>query len=125
MPFKSQAQRRYMYATNPKLAKRFEEHTPKGKKLPEYVMDKVSAHCTSKAKNKKKHTKIAAYEFILENHPLWIKEARVKNPFYATPRTDGLRGIQERGLKTKNQKLTAYLKDMLKDVKGVSVKPAA
>lgn len=41
-------------------------------------MDKVSAHCTSKAKKKKKHTKIAAYEFILENHPLWEKVAKKK-----------------------------------------------
>ncbi len=34
MPFKSQAQRRYMYAKHPKLAKEFEAKTPKGKKLP-------------------------------------------------------------------------------------------
>lgn len=35
MPFKSKAQRRFMYSKKPKLAKEFEEHTPKGKKLPE------------------------------------------------------------------------------------------
>lgn len=35
MPFKSQAQRRFMYAKHPKLAEEFEEKTPKGKKLPE------------------------------------------------------------------------------------------
>jgi hypothetical protein len=34
MPFKSQAQRSYMYANHPKLAKEFERETPKGKKLP-------------------------------------------------------------------------------------------
>lgn len=38
MPFKSQAQRRYMYAVHPKLAKEFEKHTPKGKKLPEHKL---------------------------------------------------------------------------------------
>lgn len=35
MPFKSQAQRRYMYAKHPKLAREFERKTPKGAKLPE------------------------------------------------------------------------------------------
>lgn len=35
MPFVSKAQRRALYAKDPKLAKEFEAHTPKGKKLPE------------------------------------------------------------------------------------------
>jgi len=35
MPFRSQSQRRYMYVKHPKLAKEFENKTPKGKKLPE------------------------------------------------------------------------------------------
>tara|TARA_B100000886_G_C20419074_1_gene490620 strand:+ start:1404 stop:2303 length:900 start_codon:yes stop_codon:yes gene_type:complete len=39
MPFKSQAQRRFLYATNPKVAKRFSAHTPRGKKLPEKVKE--------------------------------------------------------------------------------------
>lgn len=37
MPFESQAQRRFMYAKHPKLAKEFEAATPKGAKLPEHV----------------------------------------------------------------------------------------
>jgi hypothetical protein len=37
MPFKSQAQRGFMYANHPKMAKEFEEATPKGKELPEHV----------------------------------------------------------------------------------------
>lgn len=37
MPFKSQAQRRFMYSQHPELAKEFEEATPKGKKLPKRV----------------------------------------------------------------------------------------
>jgi hypothetical protein len=37
MPFKSQAQRGYMYANLPDLAKEFEKETPKGKKLPYHV----------------------------------------------------------------------------------------
>lgn len=36
MPFKSDAQRRMMYATNPTMAKRWEKETPKGN-LPEHV----------------------------------------------------------------------------------------
>jgi len=37
MPFLSQAQRAWMYANKPKMAKEFEAATPKGKKLPERV----------------------------------------------------------------------------------------
>lgn len=31
MPFKSQAQREWMYANHPEMAKRWEKDTPKGK----------------------------------------------------------------------------------------------
>jgi hypothetical protein len=37
MPFKSQAQRGYLYANDPAVAKKFEAETPKGKKLPKKV----------------------------------------------------------------------------------------
>jgi hypothetical protein len=40
MPFKSEAQRKWMYANDPKMAKRWEKHTPKGKKLPKRVSKK-------------------------------------------------------------------------------------
>ena len=40
MPFKSTAQRRWMYANDPKMAKRWEAHTPKGKRLPKKVKKK-------------------------------------------------------------------------------------
>lgn len=40
MPFKSQAQRAYMYSQHPELAKEFEAHTPKGKKLPKHSKPK-------------------------------------------------------------------------------------
>jgi hypothetical protein len=40
MPLKSKAQRRYLWATDPKLAKKFEKETPKGKKLPEHAKKK-------------------------------------------------------------------------------------
>jgi hypothetical protein len=34
MPFKSEAQKGWMYANKPKMAKEWQEHTTKGKKLP-------------------------------------------------------------------------------------------
>ena len=37
MPFKSQAQRRYLYSQHPEVAKEFEKATPEGKKLPPHV----------------------------------------------------------------------------------------
>ncbi len=42
MPLKSQAQRRYLWAKHPEVAREFEEHTPKGKKLPEHVEKKTA-----------------------------------------------------------------------------------
>ena len=50
MPFKSEAQRKWMYATNPKMAKEWEEHTPEGKELPK----KVKKNGTTKSKATKK-----------------------------------------------------------------------
>lgn len=37
MPFKSEAQRRYLYAKEPEIAAEFEAKTPKGSKLPSHV----------------------------------------------------------------------------------------
>lgn len=37
MPMKSQAQRKKLWATDPKLAEKMEKETPKGKKLPKKV----------------------------------------------------------------------------------------
>jgi hypothetical protein len=42
MPFKSKAQRRYMYANYPKIAQRWSKHTPKNTKLPEYVKETLN-----------------------------------------------------------------------------------
>jgi len=35
MPFRSESQRRFMYARHPEMAKEWQEHTPEGAKLPE------------------------------------------------------------------------------------------
>lgn len=40
MPFKSQKQRKWMYANDPAMAKRWEAETPKDKKLPKKVRRK-------------------------------------------------------------------------------------
>jgi hypothetical protein len=50
MPFKSNAQRKYLFAKKPKVAKEFAKHTPKGKELPEHVPDSVKgiSHATKK-----------------------------------------------------------------------------
>lgn len=40
MPFKSEQQRKWMYATNPKMAAEWEAHTPPNKKLPKKVSKK-------------------------------------------------------------------------------------
>lgn len=40
MPFKSKAQRKFLFAKKPKVAKEFASKTPKGKKLPEKVKGK-------------------------------------------------------------------------------------
>lgn len=37
MPFKSEAQRKYLWANEPKIAKKWQKHTPKNKKLPKKV----------------------------------------------------------------------------------------
>lgn len=43
MPFKSDAQRRFMYAKHPRIAARWSKETPKGKDLPEHVKKAVDA----------------------------------------------------------------------------------
>lgn len=43
MPFKSTAERGFLYANHPDIAKRFQAETPKGTKLPHYVAKKPAA----------------------------------------------------------------------------------
>jgi hypothetical protein len=44
MPFKSNAQRKYLFAKHPDVAKEFAAATPKGKKLPEHVKKVMKKH---------------------------------------------------------------------------------
>ncbi len=50
-PFQSEAQRKWMHANHPEMADRWEEHTPKGKKLPRY---KKGAKRGSVVRNRKR-----------------------------------------------------------------------
>ena len=43
MPFESEAQKRFLYAVNPSVAKEFEKKTPKNKKLPSKKTKKKSS----------------------------------------------------------------------------------
>jgi hypothetical protein len=43
MPFKSQAQRQFMYSQHPEMAKEWENKTPKGKKLPDKLKKKSTS----------------------------------------------------------------------------------
>lgn len=43
MPFKSQQQRKWMHATHPEMAERWEKETPKGKALPKKVTKKSAS----------------------------------------------------------------------------------
>ena len=40
MPFKSEAQKNWMYANHPQMAKQWQADTPKGAKLPAHVKPK-------------------------------------------------------------------------------------
>lgn len=40
MPFKSEAQRKWMYENKPEMAKKWQKETPKGAKLPKHVPPK-------------------------------------------------------------------------------------
>ena len=48
MPFKSKAQQRYLFATNPKVAKEFAKATPNMKGLPQHVGGKKPPRRRSK-----------------------------------------------------------------------------
>lgn len=56
MPFKSQAQRGFMYARHPEIAKRWEKETPHDHKLPEHVgessMQEIAKQRLAKMKKK-------------------------------------------------------------------------
>lgn len=48
MPFKSKAQKGFMYANMPEMAKKWQKDTPKGAKLPNKVKSKVQSKMAKK-----------------------------------------------------------------------------
>jgi len=66
MPMKSKKQRAWMWANKPEMAKEFEEHTPKGKKLPKYA---------PKKKKKKSKKSKASYKALILRLAFMNKEA--------------------------------------------------
>lgn len=56
MPFKSDAQRKFLWANHPEIAKRWEDETPDDKKLPKHVVKKKSKDSIMKKliRNRKK-----------------------------------------------------------------------
>lgn len=57
MPFRSEAQRRYLWAEHPDVAKEFASHTPKGVKLPMHVGQKSAFRVAAESHKKKKRRK--------------------------------------------------------------------
>ncbi len=43
MPMRSKAQRKFLWAKHPAIARRFEDHTPEGTKLPEHLKKSAEA----------------------------------------------------------------------------------
>lgn len=54
MPFKSEAQKRWMYINHPEMAEEWERHTPKGEKLPKRVKKASSKKKARRASRKAK-----------------------------------------------------------------------
>lgn len=50
MPFKSKAQQKWMFANDPKMAKKWAKHTPNIKALPEKAKKKFNAKAYAKVK---------------------------------------------------------------------------
>lgn len=68
MPFKSNAQRKFMYANLPKIAERWSKHTPKGKKLPEYVKESYESDLDFKSVlSDKKYDYLVTYNLDPQN----------------------------------------------------------
>lgn len=51
MPFKSEAQRRYMHAKHPQMAERWEQETPSGARLPRKLKEKNNKGKSRRSRN--------------------------------------------------------------------------
>ena len=57
MPFKSKAQQRWMFSQHPAMARKWAEHTPNLKSLPEMIGNESKTRKRSKIRGTKKRTR--------------------------------------------------------------------
>lgn len=81
MPFSSEAQRKFMWARHPEMAKHWEEVTPKDKKLPDHVKKKVAAATQARLKlhNRKFHGFDDAFRNASKGREVSVGEAAAKS----------------------------------------------
>lgn len=89
MPFKSDAQRKWMFANEPEMAKRWAKHTPKGKKLPKKVRE--MPHLDADVDVAGKHLHVV--DLRIEKYPIPESEKkRLFRAFYKTGLVGDLHG---------------------------------
>lgn len=67
MPFKSETQRRWMHANKPGMAKRWEDHTPDDRELPEKVSSRIATAVIEKTGARKKPYRNRVDVFALDS----------------------------------------------------------
>lgn len=75
MPFRSKAQRKWMHTNHPEMAKKWEAHTPKGKKLPEHVAQNNDTEVQEGQTVEKSFVEKLDAVFGLTEKKDWIKDA--------------------------------------------------
>ena len=104
MPFKSEAQRRFLHAKHPKIAKKWEEHTPKGQKLPQ------KAHNDDEANE--------SFEIKLNDALGLVNEAECTDPQATTrPRLGAIKGVLK-GPKRRQVRNSNKEEKIQKDIKS-------
>jgi len=107
MPFESDAQRRFMHAKHPKIARRWEKHTPKGKDLPEKKAGDAALEATFVRLFKQAvYRELAASGMTMDTFcRTALAEALVKN---AEPAVSGIdRAVDALGLGTPKGRMLA------------------
>lgn len=77
MPFKSEAQRKWMWANKPKMAKGWEKHTPDNADLPEHVK-KAMIQCFTKIAIRLKKLKPVPMAVIQQQEALQAAAEKTK-----------------------------------------------
>lgn len=88
MPFKSEKQRRYLWATQPELAKRWAHEYPQKKKLPLYVKDKKEKAAHAQIKHLPNDINNLIAKTVWQMSELKMKTADSKQEHVVMPRSD-------------------------------------